>query len=259
MEDLIKVRRIFLDSRAYIDLFQLQLFANTRSITQANTTLILRHLYRDFPSSHPTVRVVLLLQIFISTLNGQSSLNVPSFVPACKEKIEALGLDPVKRTDLLEVLANNFAPEHFGGILEFGRAELKMSRNEVEGLVQELAFRCLESCYKGKMLKRLLEGYPFLDDMVRERVMNTYRLKLDDLPPWDDEKAVSAYQAPLCRQNSSRPIGLYPFEVSLSMSAIGQAAGDRKGEDDDAMVQDGEGEAQAEGHDDDLVRFFFEF
>lgn len=201
------------------------------------------------------MRVVLLLQIFIATLGGQSSLNVPSFVPTCKEKIESLGLAPVKRTDLLEALANNFAPEHFGGILEFGRVEMKMSRNEIEGLVQELAFRCLESCFKGKMLKRLLEGYPFLDDLVRERVMQHYRLKLEELPAWDDDKAISAYQAPLCRDYSVQRL----FSINaLDLHPVpAPTEHERKGEDDDAMDQDATGEAADEhDDDDDLVRLF---
>ena len=218
----------------------------------------LRHLFVDFPSKDQTVRVVLLLQTFINTLGGQSSMNIPSFVPSCKEKIENLGLMPVKRTDLIEVLANNFAPEHFGGILEFGRVELKMSRNQVEGLVQELSFRCLESSFKGKMLKRLLEGYPFLDDLVRERVMQHYRLKLDDLPAWDDEKAVNAYQAPLCRDFSvQRLFGIGDLDIHPVSAAAVAGNQDRKGDDDDAMDQDSNDEAADEvDDDDDLVRLF---
>lgn len=182
-------------------------------------------------------------------------MNIPAFVPSCKEKIENLGLAPVKRTDLLEVLANNFAPEHFGGILEFGRAEMKMSRNEIEGLVQELAFRCLESCYKGKMLKRLLEGYPFLDDLVRERVMQTFRLKLEDLPPRDDEKAINSYQAPLCREYpGQRYFGTSEIDHPMRATETGNEG--RKGEDDDAM-EDATGEAAEDSDDDDdLVRLF---
>ncbi|THH30656.1 hypothetical protein EUX98_g3535 [Antrodiella citrinella] len=229
----------------------IKLFINTRSITLPNIGATLRHLYLDFPSKDPTVRVVLLLQIFISTLGGQSSLNVPSFVPTCKEKIDDLGLSPIKRTDLLEALANNFAPEHFGGILDFGRVEMKMSRNEVEGLVQELAFRCLESSCKGKMLKRLLEAYPFLDDLVRERAMQHYRLKLDELPAWDDEKAVTAYQAPLCRDNSVSRQYNNIADVQPVQAALIAGDRDRKGDDDDAMDQDAMDEAADEVDDDD--------
>ncbi|KAH8104584.1 hypothetical protein BXZ70DRAFT_596840 [Cristinia sonorae] len=222
----------------------IKLFVNTRSVTLPSVGLTLRHLYTDFPSKDPTVRVVLLLQLFIGILGGHSSIDIPSFIPSCKEKFDALGLSPIKRTDLLEVLANNFAPEHFGGILEFGRVVMKMARNEIEGLVQELAFRCLGSSFKGKMLKRLLESYPFLDDLVRERVMQHYRLNLDDLPAWDDEKAIRAYQAPLCRDFSMRFFGLNTLDVPVV------PAQDRKDSDDDAMDQDATGETM-EGVDDD--------
>ncbi|KAI0781991.1 hypothetical protein C8Q75DRAFT_789273 [Abortiporus biennis] len=184
----------------------IKLFAKTRSVASPPIANVLRQLFTDFPSKDPIVRVVLLLQIFLSEhlavtplIPGLAGLSLTQYVRACKQKIEDIGLNPVKRTDLLEVLANKFAPDRFVGILEYGRTELAMSRNEVEGLIQELAIRCLEVGCKGKMLKKLLEAYTFLDDVVRERVVKKYRLNLDDLPMSEDENACINFSAPLCR------------------------------------------------------------
>jgi len=127
------------------------------------------------------VRVVLVLQVFngeTAYLDSQRySSSFSTYVNICSEKFESLGLAPIKRTDLLEVLCNRFAPERFTGILAYGRTVLNMSRNEIEGLVQDVAFRCLEIGCKGRMLKKLLEHYSFLDDAIRARVMKIYRLK----------------------------------------------------------------------------------
>ncbi|THH01557.1 hypothetical protein EW026_g1174 [Hermanssonia centrifuga] len=114
-------------------------------------------------------------------------------------KIESIGLHPIKRADLLEVLASRFAPERLNGVLEYGRSILGLSRNEIEGVLQELAFRCLEIGCKGKLLKKLVELYPFLADAIRERVLKKYKIDLDDLPPWQDEVACSMFEAPLCQ------------------------------------------------------------
>ncbi|KAF7797419.1 hypothetical protein EIP86_008614 [Pleurotus ostreatoroseus] len=181
-------------------------YANTRSIAHANCYGTLRQLYMDFPSRKPLVRQVLILQIFLSIpcTPGQAfpaavSSSLERYVDACKQKIENVGVGPIKRTDLLEVLSSRFAPENFEGIIEYGRTVLHMSRNEIEGLVQEVAFRSLEISCKGKMLKVLVESYPFLEDAIRTHVMHTYKLNPEDLPPWQEEAACSVYEAPLCQ------------------------------------------------------------
>ncbi|KAJ3536966.1 hypothetical protein NM688_g6761 [Phlebia brevispora] len=181
-------------------------YANTRSITNPTVYTTLRQLYIDFPSKDRVVRQVLLLQIFLSMSSNPGATfptAVPSslerYVDSCKAKIEGTGLGPVTRTDLLEVLSSKFAPEKFEGIVEYGRTALKMSQNELNGLVQEVSFRCLEISCKGKMLKALIGSYPFLEDAIRERVMRIYKLYPEDLPPWQDEAACNAYEAPLCQ------------------------------------------------------------
>lgn len=132
-------------------------------------------------------------------VNAPLGVTLTEYVRTCKEKIAAMGLAPVRRSDLLEVLANKFAPDRFHGILEYGKVVMGLSKHDIEGLVQDLGIRCLEIGCKGKMLKKLMETYPFLDDVIRARVMKHLRLNLDDLPHWEDEEACAAYNAPLCR------------------------------------------------------------
>lgn len=121
------------------------------------------------------------------------------YVDTCRQKIESVGLGPVKRTDLTEVLSSKFAPEKFEGIIEYGRTILRMTSSEIEGLVQDVAFHCLEISCKGKMLKALVISYPFLKGALRTRIMQNYKLNPEDLPPWQEEAACSMYEAPLCQ------------------------------------------------------------
>ncbi|PSR74795.1 hypothetical protein PHLCEN_2v9509 [Hermanssonia centrifuga] len=181
-------------------------FAHTRSIANNANYGVLRQLYMDFPTNDPTVRLVLLLQVFLSesstpgnTFPTVEALSCRHYVQSCRGKIESIGLHPIKRADLLEVLASRFAPERLNGVLEYGRSILGLSRNEIEGVLQELAFRCLEIGCKGKLLKKLVELYPFLADAIRERVLKKYKIDLDDLPPWQNEVACSMFEAPLCQ------------------------------------------------------------
>ncbi|GJE98319.1 hypothetical protein PsYK624_145460 [Phanerochaete sordida] len=179
-------------------------FSRTRSITFANTFCVLRQLFVDFPSRDPTVRLVLLLQVFLSestfTVGVQPSDNPPrNYVDNCEEKIQAIKLDPVQRSDLVEVLSSKFAPDRFKGVLQYGTVALKMSTAAIDELVQEVAFRCLEIGCKGRMLQRLVELYPFLEDAIRVQVLRKYRVDVADLPRCDDTRACMMYEAPLCQ------------------------------------------------------------
>lgn len=147
---------------------------------------------------------MLLLQVFLSEIAFTTGLPVGdtpprNYVANCKEKIESIGLAPVKRADLVQVLSSKFAPDRFKGILEYGRTVLGMSKAEVEDLVQEVAFKCLEVGCKGKMLQRMVELYPFIEDAIRVHVLQTYRLNVGDLPSAEDPGAMLLYEAPLCQ------------------------------------------------------------
>jgi hypothetical protein len=172
-------------------------------VTTLTTFNVLKELFQDFPSTDPLVRHVLLLQVFVCETAASNIMLSESFfrifVERCQQKIESIGLPPVERHDLLEVLSSKFAPERFQGIIMYGRLSLGMSNRAIDDLVREVAFRCLEIGCKGKMLKKLVELYPPVEDAIRRRVMQKYRLMVEDLPPWEDEEACLLYEAPLCQ------------------------------------------------------------
>ena len=118
-----------------------QLFINTRYITTATTVSSLTQLYTDFPSSDPTVRLVLLLGVFI---NDHTPLSATPL--RLKSKLEPLGLLPITRQDIFNVMINPFV-EKYPSILEFAKIEVGLSQKEIGVLVQEVAVRCLsEGC-----------------------------------------------------------------------------------------------------------------
>lgn len=252
VQDLIKVHIVAWRSHLHTHIPILQLFANTRSIGNPNTAAVLRHLFSDFPSEDSTVRVVLLLQIFLSETPMQhpgatpglpGGVTLTEYVRSCRETIVTMNLHPVKRTDLLEVLVNKFAPERFHGILEYGKVVMGMAKGEIEGLLQEVAIRCLEIGCKGKMLKKLLETYPWMDDVIRKRVMKAMRLNVEDLPSWeDDEAACAAFTVPLCRNFTSDidfgfgPILTHPLSQPLAHQ--NNHGHHEDGEDDDSEDED---------------------
>lgn len=149
--------------------------------------------------------MVLLLQVFLSDRPVQTIMPsgrisyADAYIRYCKDKIEILDLNPVTRDDLFGVLINRFAPDRFDGVLEYAKRVLNMSKLELEELARDVAFQCLEIGCKGKMLERLIDMYPALDDAIRERVMKHYMFQVDDLPPPENERACVTYEAKLCR------------------------------------------------------------
>lgn len=109
---------------------------------------ILRHLYADFPSTDPTVRLVMLLTVFISSETTHAS---PTAVHA---KLEALGLTPISRRDVFNVLVNPFM-ERFIGLLDYARKEVVkedgtkgLESKEIRELVEDVGMKCLEVACK---------------------------------------------------------------------------------------------------------------
>ncbi|KAI0670746.1 hypothetical protein C8Q78DRAFT_808937 [Trametes maxima] len=191
----------------------IKLFLNTRSITMHYTAGVLRALYKDFPSENPTVRLVLLLTIFLSdptaipfnlALTSATSTALARYIESCHEGIEEMGLGPLTRKDITEILLSKFVPDRFGGILTYARETLVFDKREMDGIVTDVALGCLEIGCKGKMLKKLVDAYPFLSDLIAERLLKKYRIGLDDLPPPEDEKACRDYGAPLCADFTMR-------------------------------------------------------
>jgi hypothetical protein len=115
-----------------------------------------------------------------------------------KTKFEALGLAPLTRKDIVNVLLNPFV-EKFSIIVEYSKAHVGLGARDVRELVEEVAIKCLEVGCKGKMLKRLVDGYPMLRNTIAKVVIERYQLDLDDLPSHEDEDACRVYEARLCR------------------------------------------------------------
>jgi hypothetical protein len=147
VEELIKVFFILiLPLWTYTDSLCSKLFANTRSITSSHTVGALTQLYHDFPSSDPTVRLVLLLGVFIND-------NTPlSATPTrLKSKLEPLGVLPITRQDIFNLLINPFV-EKYQPILEFARVEVGLKQKDTDALIEEVAIRCLEEGCKVRAL-----------------------------------------------------------------------------------------------------------
>ncbi|KAH7913399.1 hypothetical protein BJ138DRAFT_1081602 [Hygrophoropsis aurantiaca] len=185
-----------------------KLFVKTRSITANHTINVLRQLQADFPSSDPTVRVVMLLTVFLS-----DPVQIHNSVGHIKTKLEPLGLLPLTRKDLVDVTINPFFERH-SPIMKFAKDELKMSSKEIKELVQEVALKCLEIGCKGKTIRQLVESYPFLHSYLADHAVQRYNISLDDLPPYEDEEACAGFEAKLCRDFNSAKSS---FDISASV------------------------------------------
>lgn len=182
-------------------------------------------LYKDFPSEDPTVRLVLLLTIFLSestpvpsslSITSEQSVSLARYVEACHDEIEEMNLGPLTRKDITDVLLSKFVPERFGGILEYARAIVKLGKGEMDGIVTDVALGCLEIGCKGRMLKKLVEAHEFLGPVVATHIVKRYRIDIDDLPPMEDEKACKEYSAPLCVDLMLRGRALLGFEEAAA-------------------------------------------
>lgn len=211
-------------------LILLQLFSNTRSVNTAHTAAVLRVLYKDFPSTDPSVRLVLLLTIFLSdpvpvppslTITSATSAMLARYVELCHDEIEELSLGPLTRQDITDVLLSKFVPERFGGILEYARVHVGLDEVSMRGVVTDVALRCLEIGCKGRMLAKLVDAYAFLEDAVAAHVVKAYRVRLEDLPPLEDDKACKEFSAPLCADFTLlRGLSLTLEEALAAMPAV---------------------------------------
>jgi hypothetical protein len=127
-------------------------------VTNIYTTQILRQLFVDFPSADPTVRLVLLLTVFLS--DNCLAHTTPATL---RNKLDPLGLLPLTRQDIFNVLTNPFV-ERSTPILEFARAEVGLSSKDVLDLVEQVAVTCLEiGCKVGLFLIASYFSHQFRD------------------------------------------------------------------------------------------------
>lgn len=132
----------------------------SRSITSTYTINVLRQLYTDFPSTDPMVRVVMLLTICLS--DGTWALTaMPEAVTSFHGKLEAIGLLPLTREDLFNIMINPFVEKH-ALLLEYAKEEMGMSVKDAKELVQDVAIKCLEIASKVRTSPRNLRKLTLL-------------------------------------------------------------------------------------------------
>jgi hypothetical protein len=221
------------------------------------TIQVLRQLYVDFPSSDPTVRVVILLAVLLS-----DNYTHTTYV-TLKPKFEQLGLLPLTRKDIYNIMTNPFV-ERYAPVSEFAVREMGFDDKEMKELIEEVAIRCLEVGCKvslmvlvfsdsltldkqGKMLRRLLIDFPFLHDTIATVIMQRYQISQDDLPLPEDEKSCVAYEARLCRDFimlrfsdiQDVPVGSEAEGVEGAEEHAGEDNGDEGNEETEGYVVGG--------------------
>lgn len=131
-----------------------KLFVKSRSITSAYTTNVLRQLYTDFPSTDPTVRVVMLLTVCLS--DGTWGLTAtPEAITTFRGKLEAIGLLPITKEDLFNIMVNPFVEKH-ALLFEYAKEEMEMNMKDVKDLALDVATKCLEIGSKVRTLFSVL-------------------------------------------------------------------------------------------------------
>ncbi|KIM43202.1 hypothetical protein M413DRAFT_18303 [Hebeloma cylindrosporum] len=187
----------------------LQTFLSTRSICSVSTGDNLLHLFTDFPSNHAAVRLVVLVVVFLSADNLYLTHS------AIRTKLETLGVTPITRRDLFNVLVNPFI-ERYNSVISFARQEVIVNEDgmkgmnvaEIESLVEEVASRCLEIACKGKLLKSLSEEFPSINSLITRLVLRKFQIYLEDLPGWDPKTYLfPPYTASLCHDFTRYGVG----------------------------------------------------
>ncbi|KAF8895518.1 hypothetical protein BD779DRAFT_1499942 [Infundibulicybe gibba] len=190
----------------------LKTFLKTRSISNPITNEVLRYLYTDFPSSDSSVRIVILVAVFISAENMQLA---PATVHS---RLETLGLLPITKKDLYNVLVNPFV-ERFSVLLEYAREEVGegsekgMNEGGVVQLIEESVAKCMEVACKGKIVKKFYDDYPTVHETIIRLVLEKYPIKMEDLPAWDEDPSAAArYETKLCRDFLKHGLGAIELE-----------------------------------------------
>ncbi|KAH9047699.1 hypothetical protein EDB84DRAFT_1586418 [Lactarius hengduanensis] len=169
----------------------IKLCIRTRAITMPATGSALRYLWRDFPSSNPTARLVILLTVFIG---GPTST-----VDVLHSDLRRLNLTPVSTEDIAHVLLSPFV-EHFSSTLLYARTHCGINDEmALSSFLADVAVRCLEVASKGNMLRYMCEDYPSLKEDIQLAATTEYRLTVEDLPSPEREKECTAFESKLCR------------------------------------------------------------
>ncbi|KAF8645256.1 hypothetical protein AX16_008081 [Volvariella volvacea WC 439] len=178
----------------------LKTFLRTRTICFPGKTEILRHLYTDFPSPDPSVRLVILVTIFIDPALYDAN------TAAIHAKLESLHLTPITRLDIINILSNPFV-DRYQSLLDYARREVSVRKDgnkgldagEIRDLVLEVVCKCLEVACKGKLVKNLYDGFPSIQEDVIRYVLEKYQVHLGDFPSWEMPDRRIRHELPLCQ------------------------------------------------------------
>ncbi|KAG7088430.1 hypothetical protein E1B28_012423 [Marasmius oreades] len=214
----------------------LKLFLKTRSVTTLETQTTIRFLYKEFPSSDPTVRLVVLLTVFMAA-------DVDNLITV-KVRLEDLNIGPLKKEDVYNLLVHPLM-DRCTTVFDYMRSEMASSEDAQQGLgakeiqevIDNVAARLLEVDCKGRMLERLHDSYPSVNETIIRTVLTKHRIELEDLPKMSNPATCRNYRPSLCREHHYKGSEMdYFWDTTTSTES--QVAGDNV---EDGSVGKGQG------------------
>ncbi|KAJ8080580.1 hypothetical protein PM082_017414 [Marasmius tenuissimus] len=177
----------------------LKVFLKTRSVTTLETQSTIRYLFSEFPCNDPTVRLVVLLTVFMAADTDTLSI--------VKVRLEDLKIGPLTRRDVYNLLIHPMM-DRCSVLFDYMRTEMEseqgrkgLSAKEISPIVDDVATRLIEIDCKGKMLRRLHDSCPTVRETLTRVLFSKHKIGLDDLPESSDQEACGSYEATLCRDN----------------------------------------------------------
>jgi hypothetical protein len=67
----------------------------------------------------------------------------PNSSNTLKSKLEPLGLLPLTRKDVVDILTNPFVEKH-SAVVDFAKDEMNLSSSDIKDILQEVAVKCLK-------------------------------------------------------------------------------------------------------------------
>ncbi|KAI0317788.1 hypothetical protein OF83DRAFT_1119562, partial [Amylostereum chailletii] len=193
----------------------IKLFVCTRSVTSTSVIPALRRLYQDFPSKDPTVRLVMMLTVFVPAQ--------PSSLPAHSD-LENLKLTPLSRDDLFNLLLNPFI-ERYAPIVSYAATHMGYKHGDINTLLTSVAVACLPLSSKGNMIKAIFHRDQEKLTKAILAAVTQYQVTLDSLPSSDNEAECQKFRTRLCRD-------LHGFRNEVSGVVVRGGDGEVSVEDD---------------------------
>jgi hypothetical protein len=67
----------------------------------------------------------------------------PNLSGTLRSKLEPLGLLPLTRKDVVDILTNPFVEKH-SALVDFAKDEMNLSSSDIKDILQEVAVKCLK-------------------------------------------------------------------------------------------------------------------